>query len=158
MESIEVLIVEGAQERIPNEVWVNKGVKVVVLVTQARVSGRKRRKRRRVLEKGWECKKIHFINHNEAGSVTNGSFRVEILGRMGVVADWSLPQSVSAKLGNVLDPTVSVGPGEMETPFPQEGEMATYLGLLDWDHRHEEIIAPSVFFEGASKRMMNAKE
>ena len=90
--------------------------------------------------------------------VSNGKFQVLIQARECIEADWSLPLGVSATLLDALDPTTQGYFNSPRLPLPKEGQPGTFRGLLEWRRRDEEIIAPTVYHDGALMRQMSVRE
>ena len=59
---------------------------------------------------------------------------------------------------DALDPTTQGYFNSPRLPLPKEGQPGTFRGLLEWKRRDEEIIAPTVYHDGALMRQMSVRE
>ena len=156
----EVIIVEGSCGLIPERLWFDQSLQVIVCFTKARRKGSNGRSRKRkrtpdeAAQEGWRQTGCRRIKHSAVGGVTTGVFLVLTFARENVKADWDLPDTVARSLGNALDSTI---PGDT-CPLPEEGCPDSYLGLLSWKMKKEKVVANTVFDEGAVQRMITPLE
>ena len=157
---VEVIIVEGDYSLIPEQLWFDQSLQVIVCFTKARRKGGNYRKRKRkrtpdeVAQEGWRPTGCRRIKHSTVGGVTTGVFFVLTFAREKVKADWDLPDTITRSLGDALDSTIQGDP----CPLPDEGCPNSYLGLLSWKMKKEKVVANTVFHEGAVRRMITPLE
>ena len=106
----------------------------------------------------WRAGPIQRFSHDSVSGVSDGLFQVVVFHRPGVEASWSLPPMISNVLQDALDPTIRGYYNVPKRPSPEEGQLVTFRGLVQWDQRHERIIAPIIYHDGGIERVMSVRE
>ena len=156
-DDLEGLVLHGSWSKVPDELWTSSTLKVVIQVMH-RSTRRTWQKRAKTSSSwpppGWVVRLNSRVKHHEVGGVTNSACSICVISREDAIADWSLPATVQASLGDVLGVTL---PG-FPCSVPSEGEANTFKGILDWKARGNPIIADTVFGDGGVKRKMTTRE
>ena len=154
MTDVEAILVQGSWPAIDDPIWSMASLTVAVRV---HVKQRRRSKKAKVtLPDGWVEKCTYSIHHHEVGGVTDGEFQVEIRSNNCMHAITPIAQpSVSGKLGEALDNMQS----GRDVVKPENNQINSSCGLLEWGNRSGRIHTTSIFRPGRGViRSMLAKE
>lgn len=150
LERVHVLVVQGKWPPKTSRLWLDSGASLIV-----RVSNTLERGGRRVPD-AWSVKGA-TIGHEKLGGVTNGRFKIWYAVPPGAtLPEWSARKGLSNTLCQVLKTTEKT---RRWVPPPEDGELNSGLGLLEWNERHGLIKAPSVFRKDRwALRLLTPKE
>ena len=146
--AVSVVVVQGSPT-VPAGVWKDPATRVVIQVRSRDATS---------LRAGtsWSTLPEWCVQHSMVGGVTDGEFVILCFTREGNEVPFSMPRTTKGSLGEALKATE---PGK-PTRVPKPGERNTYKGVLDYEKRFGEVVAPSVFSksEAAVRRKLGAQE